>query len=219
VPCAAALALAPAASFLWFPAAPAAGEPVTFVSTSTDATSPIASFAWDLGGAGTFAQGGPSASTTFAVPGGHPVQLRVTNSEGVSSVVSATITVSAAVLAPMLPFPIVRYVASEDGARIRLRLLSVEAPKGTRVSVECHGRRCPARSESLLAGSPGPGTVTLTFRPFERALAPGTVLEIRVYGTGQIGKYTRIAIHRHRAPIREDACIEGLAARPVPCNP
>src|SRR5207249_9243280 len=72
----------PAASFLWFPAAPLTGEPVSLASTSTDATSPIAAWAWDLAGNGTFQQGSSVITTTFSAPGRHVVRLVVIAMDG-----------------------------------------------------------------------------------------------------------------------------------------
>jgi len=56
----------PLASFVWFPAFPGPGESISLVSTSTDLTSPITAYAWDLadnGPFGAFNDGGPVAVT------------------------------------------------------------------------------------------------------------------------------------------------------------
>src|SRR5207245_1849040 len=68
----------PAASFSWYPAAPHVGERVSLVSGSTDATSALTGFAWDVAGTGAFQAGGQVLSTSFATPGNHLVRLRVT---------------------------------------------------------------------------------------------------------------------------------------------
>ncbi|MGO8907626.1 MAG: Ig-like domain-containing protein [Solirubrobacteraceae bacterium] len=75
----------PVASFKWIPSAPHTGEPVTLVSTSTDASSPITGFAWALRGNGLFTQGESALATSFSTPGAHVVQLRVTAASGLSS--------------------------------------------------------------------------------------------------------------------------------------
>ena len=83
----------PEASFVFFPAAPVAGLPVTFVSTSVDPDSPIPAGAerWDLNGDGVFDEAtGPSATVTFPAPGMYQVSLQVTtNKRDVASLVAA----------------------------------------------------------------------------------------------------------------------------------
>jgi hypothetical protein len=216
-PVASALGEQPAASFRWFPTAPKVGEAVTLASTATDSTSPITGLAWDLGGNGAFAEGGPVVGTTFAIPGDHLVQLRVTDAEGRSAVASETINVGLPVLTLMEPFPVVRFVASERGTGVTLQLLSVEAPKGTRVTLVCRGRGCPVKLEDRVAASAGPGAVTVRFRRFERRLAAGVVLEIRVSESGEIGKYTRLLIRHRKPPRRADECVEQMAPAPIAC--
>lgn len=217
-PAASALGEPPAASFLWFPTAPKVGEAVTLASTATDSASPITGLAWDLAGNGAFAEGGPIVGTTFSIPGDHLVQLRVTDAEGRSAIASETIKVGLPVLTLMEPFPVVRFVASESGSGVTLHLLSVEAPKGTRVTLVCRGRGCPVRLEDRVAASTGPGAVTVRFRRFERRrLAAGVVLEIRVSKSGEIGKYTRLLIRHRKPPRRADECVEQMAAAPIAC--
>ena len=50
--------LPPAASFTWFPEVPRVGETVTLVSSSTDPSSPLTSFAWGLDATEPFGVGG-----------------------------------------------------------------------------------------------------------------------------------------------------------------
>src|SRR5689334_986794 len=76
------LSAAPAASFIWYPPRPRVSEKITLVSTSSDLTSPITKFAWDLsdnGPFGAFVAGGPETTGSFATPAPHVVRLRVTN--------------------------------------------------------------------------------------------------------------------------------------------
>jgi PKD repeat protein len=56
----------PDASFVFFPAGPVAGEPITFVSTSSDPDSPIpaSGLKWDLNGDGAFDDAEGFAVTT-----------------------------------------------------------------------------------------------------------------------------------------------------------
>jgi hypothetical protein len=207
----------PSASFSWLPSKPRVGETVSLVSGSSDAASPIISFAWDLAGNGSFAIGSPAMSTTFATPGNHLVQLRVTDANGLSSVAAQTIPVEAARLALMQPFPIVRIASTGTRSGAKLRLLSVLAAPGAQITVQCTGRRCPLRSQSHLAAAGKKGRAFVEFRRFERSLKAGVILEIRVTRAGVVGKYTRLRIRRGKLPLRTDACLAGLATKPIAC--
>ena len=132
-----------------------------------------------------------------------------------SSPVNATGTASAPIAStlPVLsPFPIVRLrgVTTRTGARIEL--LAVRAPRGSRVTVRCLGRGCPARRASAAAGS------GLRFRRFQRHLRAGIVLEVRVTRRGMVGKYVRFTIRKGRSPLRRDMCLRSTAVRPVRCS-
>jgi hypothetical protein len=207
----------PAASFIWLPTAPYAGEAVSFASTATDPLSPITALAWDLG-TGAFAPGGPVASTTFAAPGSHLVRLSATDAIGLSSVSSRTISVRPRPLPVMVPFPIVRLVGSERRAGTLIRLLAVEAPSGTSVSVTCRGRGCPRRAQRRIAPATRAGTAWLTFARFERLLRPGIFLAVRVFHPNEIGAYTSIAIRRGKLPHRVDECLDPVRNAPVRCS-
>jgi hypothetical protein len=207
----------PAASFSWFPSNPRTGEDVSLVSSSTDAASPIITFAWDLAGTSAFATGGPGTSTSFSTPGNHVVQLRVTDANGLSSVGAETIRVSGPPLTLMQPFPIVRITSTGTRAGVKLRLLSVLASVGAHITVQCRGRGCPVRSQSHVAAAGRPHRGFVEFRRFERSLAAGVILEIRVTKAGEVGKYTRFAVRRGKLPVRFDACLAGTANKPVMC--
>jgi hypothetical protein len=207
----------PTAAFSVFPPHPHTGEPVTLVSTSGDATSPITSYAWNVLGSA-FAAGGQSKTTTFTSPGSHLVQLRVTDGAGLSSVASQQIPVSFPL---MRPFPSVRIVTTRSGGRLHLKTLTVEAPAGATVAVTCKGKGCPVRSLSRLLTRPkgkSSGLPTVTFPRLQRALPAGIALEIRVTQRGRIGKFTRFTIRKGKLPLRADACVNGTEPKPVPCT-
>ena len=208
---------APVASFEFFPSAPHTGEPVSLVSSSTDSTSPITALAWDLAGIGAFAPGGKAISTSFSSPGDHLVRLRVTDANGLSSVAAETIPVSSPPLPLMQPFPIVRILTTVTRAGVRVRLLSVQAPAGARITVKCAGRGCPVRSQLKMAASSRAQAAAVQFRKFERLLPSGVVLEVRVFEPGQTGKYTRFAIRRDRLPARLDTCLGPGGEKPIAC--
>jgi hypothetical protein len=211
----------PTASFKWFPAAPAAGEPVSLLSTSTDATSPITTFAWSLASSGPFTAGKPVLTTSFSTAGNHVVRLQVTAANGVSSTATETIPVAASPLPLLLPVPIVRIAGYETSSGVNISVLSVQAPVTARVTVTCRGHGCPTKSVSVLARASKKrskaSSVQIAFRRFERSLPAGVILEIRVSKTGQLGKYTRFAIRRHLLPVRVDACLASWHPRPIAC--
>src|SRR5437899_940635 len=60
------LAGRPQAQFVWFPASPHPGETVLLGSISTDLTSPLVGYAWDLGLGGGFVTGAPTLYTRFS---------------------------------------------------------------------------------------------------------------------------------------------------------
>jgi hypothetical protein len=209
----------PLASFSWIPAAPNTGENVALVSSSTDTISPITALAWALAGNGAFQVGKPVVTTSFATPGAHVVQLRVTAGDGLASTAIETIHVSSAPLVLMQPFPVVRIAGSETGSGVSLRLLTAQAPPGARITVTCKGRGCPTRSESrvAVASRRRGGATVVEFRRFERRLAAGVVLEIRIFKSGEIGKFTRFVVRHGKLPERGDSCLGPAGGKPIVC--
>jgi hypothetical protein len=206
----------PLASFVWFPTLPHTGEPVSLVSTSTDATSPITAFAWDLTDLGAFEAGGPAISTTFTTPASHVVRLRVTNAEGLSGIAVETIQMSTPPPGFLLPFPIVRIVGTVLANGVKVRLLAVEAPGQARITVRCRRRGCPIAAASRRTRS-GPTATWVRFRRFERFLRAGVRLEVRVSRDGDIGAYTRFTVRRGRLPVRVDSCLDPAGIKPIVC--
>jgi PKD repeat protein len=84
----------PVASFTVTPAAPLAGQAVTFRSTSKDPDGTIATQEWDLTGDGVFGDAtGPVATRTFAQSGDAIVRLRVTDNRGVATIAVVTVPI------------------------------------------------------------------------------------------------------------------------------
>ena len=208
----------PTASFKWFPAVPATGEPVSLVSSSTDAGSPITGIAWALTSNGPFQAGGAVLITSFSTPGGHVVRLRVANAAGLSSVVAQTINVVGRRAPLMQPFPVVRIAGIVTASGLKLSLLKVQQmPVGARITVRCRGPRCPRKSAKRVARSNRRGVAPVEFRGFERFLRSGIVLEVRVSKPGWIGKYTRLTIRRGKLPERDDKCLDPAGVRTLVC--
>lgn len=211
----------PLASFKWFPSTPVVGEPVSLASSSTDETSPLATFAWALASNAAFKVGKPVLTTTFTTPGDHVVRLRVTAVDGLSSVATATVHVTRPPLALMAPFPVIRIAGVLTSSGVNLSLITAQVPPGARVRVTCRGRGCPTASESRLVvssnGKRKAGMVVVAFRRFERSLAAGVILEIKISKPGRIGKYTRFMIRRGKLPTRVDGCIDGAGLKRIGC--
>ena len=211
----------PVASFRWFPSAPHVGEPVSLVSTSTAASNPLAGFAWSLSASGPLEPGSSVRATSFSTPGSHVVRLSVIDGNGLSSMVAESVPVTAPALVLMQPFPVVRIAGTESSAGVRISLFTVQAPVGAKISVSCHGPGCPAKPRSLVAsagrGRSRAGMILISLRRFERSLRPGAVLEIRVTKSGQIGKFTRFTVRRHKLPTRVDSCLGAAGVKPIAC--
>ncbi|MFI4990750.1 MAG: Ig-like domain-containing protein [Solirubrobacterales bacterium] len=210
----------PVASFTWLPATPTVGQTVSFVSKSTDVSSPITAFGWDMAGSGPFAAGGPLSTATFATAGAHTVRLQVSDALGQSSSVAETVQVAPRTLTLMQPFPIVRIAGAETAGGARIRLLSVQAPPTAKVAVTCKGRGCKTKTESRVVTASSKrksGAITLAFPRFQRALGAGAVLQIRITKSGEIGKFTSFTIRRKKLPVRVDACLRPTSTSPSSC--
>jgi hypothetical protein len=115
----------------------------------------------------------------------------------------------------------VRIITTRSGGRLRLKLLSVEAPAGAKVAVVCNGKGCPVRSLSRVALRPKgkyTGLPVLSFPRLQHALPAGVALEIRVTEPGKIGKYTRFAVRKGRLPLRSDGCVSSTEPKAIPCT-
>jgi hypothetical protein len=208
----------PTASFRWFPPLPQTGEPVSLVSSSSDAASPITALAWSLASTDPFENGGTVLTTSFSTPGPHAVRLRATNALGLASVATETIEVLARATPLMQPFPVVRIAGSYNARGVKLRLLRVQQmPADARVTVRCKGHGCPLKSASRLAVSNGHSVAQIEFKRFERWLPAGVSLEILVSAQGEIGKYTRFRVRRAKPPERVDMCLEAMGTKPLAC--
>jgi hypothetical protein len=89
-----------------------------------------------------------------------------------------------------------------------VQLLRVTAPAGSQISLRCTGPGCPGngRAVSLRA-----------LRSMRHPLRAGTILEIRVWRRGSVGKLVRFTIARTRPPVRLDGCLNGAGA-PMECS-
>ena len=212
----------PTAAFTFFPASPLTDDPVTFTSTSTDPEGPIASQVWDLDGDGQFDDGAtPSGARRFPAPGSYSVGLRVVDADGAESSVRQAVAILPRPPALLSPFPVVRLLGTVSESGTRVRLLTVRAPRPSRIEISCRGRGCPrARGKrrrataSVRVRRVGP----VRFRRLERRLGVGAVLTVRVTkGARTVGKYTRFRIRRHSPPARKDLCVMPAPRRLIRC--
>jgi PKD domain-containing protein len=222
---------APVASFTVSPAAPVAGQPVLFTSTSSDGDGTIIDQVWDLNGDGNFDNGGgATALRTFPAPGEYVVGLRVTDSDSLVSFDSQTFTVRPAPGSPnvttqkfgpplLSPFPVVRIAGRITRLGTRVRLLRIAAPAGAKVSVRCTGRSCPFKKQvrAAMSGSTFRAAVSVRVRRLERLLLPGVKVRVYVTKAGAIGKYTKFRFRRGKAPVRVDRCLLPGSWAPAQC--
>jgi PKD repeat protein len=219
---------APTAAFDYRPAAPIADQQVTFFSTSDDPDRNIESVEWDLDGDGSFETGGSSVARSFPT-GSFNVSVRVTDTEGAFSIATQTIVVSApppATQPPQIssggnqlrllnPFPIIRIAGRIGTAGTRFRLLSVNAPSGSTVTVRCKGKGCPFKASKRSAKV----SRQVRIRKLERRLLrAGASIRIFVTKPGTIGKYTSIRVRKGKPPRRSDRCLmPDNNTKPVKC--
>lgn len=200
----------PSASFSFSPENPRTGDQLRFESSSCAPAGRLARQAWDLDGDGEFDDAeGPVAGASFSASGAHVVGLQVTDRRGVSDVSRRTVMVDTAYALPrpdsarlMSPFPVVTLGGRLAGNGARIKLLTVRAPVCALVQVSCRGGGCPVRSASAYAGRK-----PLRLGRFERRLAGGSVLTVRVSKGNLIGKFTEFRIRSGAEPRRRDMCL------------
>ena len=225
---------APQASFAFEPAAPVAGETVTFTSSSGDSDGTIAAEAWDLNNDGSFDDAtGPAASRTFE-PGSHTVGLRVTDDQGAEATSFATVEVAPApepapaggeAAAPadggvagaargwLTPFPTIRIAGRTSSLGARITIFSVQAPEGASVELRCAGKRCPWKKRTATIGK----TKRFRAKGLQRFLRKGTLISVRVTKGDLVGKFTRFRIRALKAPVRWEACLLPGSSAPAAC--
>lgn len=203
---------APVAAITWSPAKPVTGEAVTLTSTSADPDGPITGASWGFGDDGVADDASGTAVTrTFDRAGVHPVFLHVTDAFGLAGDAIAWVPVRRRPAELLSPFPIVRLLGTITDSGATLSMLSVNAPKGARVGVRCHGSACPYKRAATRASG------LVKFRRLQRAMPAGTVIAVRVTRRGTIGKYTRFRVRRGERPARLDRCLKPGDSKPDPC--
>jgi hypothetical protein len=105
--------------------------------------------------------------------------------------------------------------------RVRGKLTTVRVLRmsglliGTRVSVRCQANGCPFHSRTVHAQH---GRVALESLFRNRALRPGTTIEIRAVAAGLTGQVIRLQVRRGQQPRRTDLCLAPAASAPTHCG-
>ncbi len=108
------------------------------------------------------------------------------------------------------PFPVVRISGRFTRDRTKLTRVTVNAPRGARIGVDCKGRGCPYRRKAI-------AVKLVRVRALQRSYRPGATIEIRVTQPQKIGKYTHVRTRRGKPPVRLDRCLMPGSTRPVKC--
>ena len=158
-----------------------------------------------------------TASLAPAAAGGEAAAVRV---EGNRFVSTGPPPPSGARPAQLAPYATVRIAGRVTRRGARVDVLSVRAPRDSRVTVRCRGRDCPTRSQSRIVSASAPvarANTRVSFRTMQRHLRGGTVLEVSVTKDGMIGKFTRFVIRAGKPPLRSDLCLAPGSVRPTRC--
>lgn len=108
------------------------------------------------------------------------------------------------------PFPVVRISGRFRRSRTKLTRVTVRAPGGARIGVDCKGGGCPYRRKAI-------AVKFVRVLALQRSYRPGATIAIRVTQRRKIGKYTRVKTRRGKAPLRIDRCLMPGGTRPVRC--
>jgi hypothetical protein len=108
------------------------------------------------------------------------------------------------------PFPVIRIAGRFRGKRTTLTRVTVNAPRGARIRINCKGRGCPYKRRATAVR-------LLRIRSLQRTYRPRATIEIRVTQREKIGKYTRMWMLRGKAPQRIDRCLMPGKSKPVRC--
>ena len=198
----------PTASFEFSPRPARAGEKLRLTSTSSDPDGPIVDTAWDLDGDGEFDDAsGPTAQLRAPKHGTLTVGLEVVDSGGVSAQVTDSVPLRGGPRKLLAPFPVVRLAGElKRNGNTEIDRLSVRAPKGSDVTVGCHGRSCPFRSRTRAVKKRRVG-----FPGLERVLRPGVVIRVYVTDPTQDRKVHQLQAAGREGPKAHRQLPEGRA--------
>lgn len=108
------------------------------------------------------------------------------------------------------PYPVVRISGRLTTGGANINVLSVKAPKGTKITVKCSGKGCPRKSVAS-------ATKVVRISAFQKVLPAGIRLRITISKPGYISKVTTISIRKGKAPLRSDQCQMPGAKKLIRC--
>jgi PKD repeat protein len=196
----------PVVGFIFSPNSPRAGDAVEFASTTSDPEGALREQAWDLDGDGQFDDAtGDRVLYTFRTAGPKVVRQRATDGAGGTAIGERTVTVLPAPKAKpgfLSPPPSVTLGGTVLSTGMRVKTLTIEAPRGALVTVKCRGKGCGvSRRRKHVKRS------TVRFKTYERFLRAGTKLEIYVRKPKMIGAFRRYTIKAGKFPVDIKRCL------------
>jgi PKD repeat protein len=204
----------PIVRFAVSPQSPQAGDSVEFVSSTTDPEGDLREQAWDLDGDGEFDDArGDEVVYTFATAGTKVVRQRATDGAGGTAIGERTLAVTAPPKAKpgfLSPSPVVTISGSILSTGMRVKHLTIRAPRGALVAVVCRGKGCGAKQRRKRVKRS-----TVSFKTYQRFLRAGVKLEISVRKPKTIGDFTRYTIRAGKFPVRTDRCIPAGKQKPA----
>jgi PKD repeat protein len=204
----------PIVRFAVSPQSPRAGDAVEFVSSTTDPEGDLREQAWDLDGDGELDDArGDEVVYTFATAGTKVVRQRATDGAGGTAIGERTLTVTRPPKAKagfLSPSPVVTISGSILSTGMRVKHLTIRAPRGALVTVVCRGKGCGAQRRRKHVKR-----TTVSFKTYQRFLRAGTKLEISVRKPKTIGDFTRYTIRAGKFPVRTDRCIPAGKQKPA----
>ena len=204
----------PTVGFAVSPRSPQVGESVEFISSTTDPEGDLREQVWDLDGDGEFDDArGDEVVYTFATAGTKVVRQRATDGAGGTAIGERTLTVQPSPKAKagfLSPSPVVTISGSILSTGMRVRHLTIRAPRGSLVAVVCRGKGCGAERRRKRIKR-----TTVSFKTYQRFLRAGAKLEISVRKPKTIGDFTRYTIRAGKFPVRTDRCIPAGKQKPA----
>ena len=207
----------PVAQFSISDREPEVGQQISLRSFSYDPDGAVVSQRWDLDGDGDFDENatGRTAFTTFLRAGPRILRLRVEDSSGAFQTETVNITVKKRPAStPLLlnPFPVIRFAGTVTARGARVRILEVQAPRRSKITVRCAGKTCPAKRLTKTSA-----TRRVRFKRMAGFLKAGTVITVAVRKGNLIGKHTRWLVRAGKLPKRRDLCLYPGRSKPARC--
>lgn len=193
------------------------GDTITASSTSSDPDGPIARQDWDLDNDGQYDDANAGVvSAKFRRAGTYTLGLRVTDSQG------ATATSAGSIKVRRRPLTVLRDVDYRiryglRGAYTEVVLVGVTAPKGSKVTVRCLGRRVGRGCSRKVAKRSKGLRKEMLFKKFPRIFRPRMKIAVTVTRKNSIGLYRTYVMRRGLSPLRRDKCLVPGAKRPRKC--